>query len=137
MPDPMGVQYLLVVGQPVVIGNWGLQGSQKVHLGLKLAFEDAQPFLFALLTLGLTQNLEFVAGGVVGLDKELQGILSYHFVQLRQKSFKSARKGKSHNRKTLRFHEFFGPRSQKIVKLLCYRHAEIFFRSNHRLKRSE
>ena len=89
------------------------------------------------LTLGLTQNLEFVAGGVVGLDKELQGILSYHFVQLRQKSFKSARKGKSHNRKTLRFHEFFGPRSQKIVKLLCYRHAEIFFRSNHRLKRSE
>ena len=86
MPDPMGVQYLLVVGQPVVIGNWGLQGSQKVHLGLKLAFEDAQPFLFALLTLGLTQNLELVASGVVGLDKELQGILSYlvqcHFVQL-------------------------------------------------------
>ena len=115
-------------------------------MDIHVAFDDPLPFL----TLGLTQNLEFVAGGVVGLDKELQGILkflssgnkhihenswycynvpilSYHFVQLRQKSFKSARKDKSHNRKTLRFHDFFGPRSQKIVKLLCYRHAEIFF----------
>ena len=32
---------------------------------------DSQPFLFALLTLGLTQNLEFVGGWVIGLDKEI------------------------------------------------------------------
>ena len=69
--------------------KWQLQTQMDMHL----AFEDSQPFLFALLTLHLTQNLEFVAGGVVGLDKELQRILSYlvqcHFVQL--KSVKSAR----------------------------------------------
>ena len=69
--------------------KWQLQTQMDMHL----AFEDSQPILFALLTLHLTQNLEFVAGGVVGLDKELQRILSYlvqcHFVQL--KSVKSAR----------------------------------------------
>jgi hypothetical protein len=43
-----------------------------VHLGLQLPFEYAQSFIFALLGLGLTQNLEFV-----GLNKEWQGILKF------------------------------------------------------------
>ena len=125
-----------------------LKCQLQTQVDMHLAFEDSQPFLFALLKLGLTQNLEFVFSGVVGLDKELQGILSSlvqcHFVQLNRDKkvskvpeWHSLFKGKSHNRKTLRFHEFFWSHSQKIVKLLCYRHAEIFFGSNHRLKRSE
>ena len=47
--------------------KWQMQTQMDMHL----AFEDSQPFLFALLTLGLTQNLEFVGGWVIGLDKEI------------------------------------------------------------------
>lgn len=47
--------------------KWQLQTQMDMHL----AFEDSQPFIFAYLTLRLTQNLVFVAGGVIGLDKEL------------------------------------------------------------------
>jgi hypothetical protein len=48
-----------------------------VHLGLQLPFEYAQSFIFALLGLSLTQNLEFVVGRVIGLNKEWQGILKF------------------------------------------------------------
>ena len=82
--------YLQLFGLFVVIGDGGLEGAEKVHLGLELPLDAARPPVPGRLVLGQAHKGEVLPAGVgrVHLEHErvpvVDGLLHLHLVGLEE-----------------------------------------------------